>query len=199
MNPAANGSVISNPMSAGQPQTQERPMSSSQFQYGYQQPPQYNSPAMYPPQRGGFPSGGYQQPVQPQQIPPPQQQGYVDISLIQGLIEQYLQFYYNDEEIIRELERKNISAEMTSYILTKLREQNPNYFKAYEIRLTIKNQISRFNDLVQRHLVSSNPQQMEQQPQQPPQQFQQDMYQQDYTGVNYPSDAFQGDQPMGGL
>ena len=91
---------------------------------------QYQAQTMYP--------QGYPQPGQmaPQTMQPPG--NYMDFSYVQGLIEQYLQLYYTDEEIIAELEKKNISAETTTFLLKKLKEQNPQFFKAYEIRLTIK-------------------------------------------------------------
>ena len=83
------------------------------------------------------------------------------------------------------------------YILQKLREQNPNYFKAYQIRLAIKNQIARFNELIQRYLVTANAQ-----PDPAPMQQQQQGYQEMYPQDNYNPNMYQptftgGDQPMG--
>ena len=163
----------------------------AQPQYPQQQPPMYQQ--RYPPPQQ------YPQ-MPPQQPPPQQQQPVVDISALQLMIEQYLQFYYTDEEIIRELERKNISTEMTIYILQKLKEQNPNYFKAYQIRLTIKSQIARFNELIQRYLVTANSQpDAAQVPQQPPQPapYQQEMYQEGYNPNMYQNAYPGGDQNMG--
>ena len=144
-NPLTNWQTHMQPINPAAPTTTKSP----------NQPPNITSAP--PPINRGFPSeqpsypqypGQYQpqamyQPpyVQPSQMPPQtiQTQGnYVEFSYVQGLIEQYLQLYYTDEEIIAELEKKNISAETTTFLLKKLKEQNPQFFKAYEIRLTIK-------------------------------------------------------------
>ncbi|EKE41038.1 hypothetical protein ENUP19_0306G0010 [Entamoeba nuttalli] len=197
MNPNTNGSVISNSIS-----TPQQPIDRSHQQQRYQQPqyqtfPNQQVPVQYQGQPMYQPRVGYQSEyIQPQVQQP--QNNFIDIPTLQGLIEQYLQFYYTDDEIIRELEKKSIPTEMTIYILTKLKEQNPNYFKAYEIRLTIKGQIARFNELIQKHLTVSNTVQPETTPiqQVPQQQFTQDIYQENFGG-SYISGAYQGDQSMG--
>ncbi|ELP85035.1 hypothetical protein EIN_079770 [Entamoeba invadens IP1] len=83
-----------------------------------------------------------------QQIAPPQQQ--VGVYDVQSVIEQLLTFYFSYEEIVADLESKGVAQNLTLYILDQLKQQNPGYFTAYEIRVTVKNQIARFNDAFQR-------------------------------------------------
>lgn len=69
---------------------------------------------------------------------PTLQQGTSSMTDIQLAIESYFQLYYTDEEIAREMEKKNVPVETTMFILSSLKEQCPEYFKAYGIRLMIK-------------------------------------------------------------
>ncbi|KAL7713606.1 Uncharacterized protein QTN25_008807 [Entamoeba marina] len=202
MNPNQNQSN-SNPITSAPPPIDRN---AQQQQGGYQ-------PYNYQPVYQSYGQQPHQQQPQPQPQQPQQQmyqRGYnqqsmfgeqqssyqaqpltniSDVSYLQQLIEQYLQLYYTDDEIITELEKKNVAPETTLFILQKLKEQNPNYFKAYEIRLTIKSQINRFNLLIQRHMMTNSNNQNDQM-------FGQDMYN-EYG--SYASGPYQGDQSMGGM
>ena len=189
MNPNSNGSVVSNSITT---QPMERQSSYPNYMQ-YMQPSPYPT---YPPQQPMYQQRPYQQP----QYPPVQQQPMYEFSQIQIMIEQYLQFYYTNAEIAHQLEMKNVQKETTNYILEKLEEQNPEYFRAYRYRLRAKEQISRFSELIQRYTMIMN--QPEPQPQQqppPPQQYHQELYPENYGG-SYISGGFQGNEhSMGGL
>ncbi|EDR29990.1 hypothetical protein EDI_190490 [Entamoeba dispar SAW760] len=205
-NPPPNGSISSGPQQnttipersvQGQPlyQSYQGPSQPPQYQsYGQSQysgaPPMFQSHGNYPSYQSQ-PSVGIQQRVA-------SQQNVYDISYIQSNIEQYLQFYYTDDEIVRELEKKAVQRDTTLYILTKLKEQNPGYFKAYEFRLALKSQISRYNEIIQLYLATSAQQeQIPIQPQQPiTQQYPKDVYS-DYNGGSYISGPYGGDQSVG--
>ncbi|KAL9648975.1 hypothetical protein ABK040_008355 [Willaertia magna] len=72
------------------------------------------------------------------------------IKLVQQLIEQCLKLYLSKNETIDFLCRKyeNIEPGFISLMWSKLEQQNPDFFKAYNIRLQIKDQITTFNQLV---------------------------------------------------
>lgn len=83
-----------------------------------------------------------------------------DIQEVQNLIERCLQLYMNQTEVITALHRHSkIEPGFTSLVWQKLEQQNPEFFKAYNIRLRIKEQITAFNYLVsqQVQLVQKNP------------------------------------------
>ena len=186
MNPNSNGSVISNSITT-------QPMERHPSYPGYVQ---YMQPYQTYPQQPMY----QQRPYTQQPYPQMQQQPMIDFSQIQLMIEQYLQFYYTNAEIAHELEKKNVLKETTNYILEKLEEQNPDYFRAYGYRLRAKEQIARFTELIQRYTMMLT--QLEQQlqpPQQPPQHYHQEIYPENYGG-SYISGNYQGgEQSMGGL
>ncbi|ELP89428.1 alpha/beta-gliadin A-V precursor, putative [Entamoeba invadens IP1] len=103
---------------------------------------------------------------QPQQLgqQQPSQQPQFDTVLVKTLIEQYLQYYYNYQQIIYELEKKGISQDVTTYVLQILIAQNREYFIAYEIRVTLNDQIDRFNKFIRRHFQVAAQQVMQQPP-----------------------------------
>eukprot|EP01102_Stenamoeba_stenopodia_P004397 TRINITY_DN14709_c0_g1_i1.p1 TRINITY_DN14709_c0_g1~~TRINITY_DN14709_c0_g1_i1.p1 ORF type:complete len:244 (-),score=34.85 TRINITY_DN14709_c0_g1_i1:71-802(-) len=72
-----------------------------------------------------------------------------DIQVVQNLIERCLQLYMNQTEVITALHRHSkIEPGFTSLVWQKLEQQNPEFFKAYNVRLRIKEQITAFNYLV---------------------------------------------------
>ncbi|KAL7719884.1 Uncharacterized protein QTN25_003003 [Entamoeba marina] len=162
------------------PQYNEQPQ---QFMYQYGHPQPYNGQSGQP----GQPGEQIQQQVQ-RQAPQPQQHPY-DYPAMQQMIEGYLQLYYTDEEIITEMKKSGISAESTMFLLQKLKEQNPNYFKAYEIRLIIKSQINKFNQLIQRHMMANSTNQNDPM-------VSQEMYN-EYG--SFSSAPYRNDQSMGGM
>ncbi|CAB4302008.1 unnamed protein product [Prunus armeniaca] len=79
-----------------------------------------------------------------------------DIEVVQNLIERCLQLYMNRNEVINTLlDRARIEPGFTSLVLQKLEEENAEFFKAYYIRLKLKNQIVLYNRLLEQqyHLM----------------------------------------------
>lgn len=73
-----------------------------------------------------------------------------DIQLVQNLIERCLQLYMNRVEVINTLlNQAKIEPGFTGLVWQKLEEQNPDFFKAYYVRLKLKKQIMVFNDLLE--------------------------------------------------
>ncbi|KAL2478697.1 hypothetical protein Fot_47711 [Forsythia ovata] len=79
-----------------------------------------------------------------------------DIELVQNLIERCLQLYMNRDEVVKTLlNRARIDPGFTTLVWQKLEEENPEFFRAYYIRLKLKKQIILFNHLLdhQYHLM----------------------------------------------
>lgn len=75
-----------------------------------------------------------------------------DIQQVQNLIERCLQLYMNQAEVVNTLlNQAKIEPGFTGLVWQKLEEQNPDFFKAYYTRLTVKQQITKFNQLLQQH------------------------------------------------
>lgn len=76
-----------------------------------------------------------------------------DIQQVQNLIERCLQLYMNQTEVVNTLlNQAKIEPGFTGLVWQKLEEQNPDFFKAYYTRLTVKQQITKFNQLLQQHV-----------------------------------------------
>ncbi|XP_075488528.1 uncharacterized protein LOC142527570 isoform X2 [Primulina tabacum] len=72
-----------------------------------------------------------------------------DIELVQNLIERCLQLYMNKDVVVKTLlNRARIDPRFTNLVWQKLEEENPNFFRAYYIRLKLKKQIISFNNLL---------------------------------------------------
>ncbi|XP_073027977.1 uncharacterized protein [Primulina eburnea] len=72
-----------------------------------------------------------------------------DIELVQNLIERCLQLYMNKNVVVKTLlNRARIDPRFTNLVWQKLEEENPNFFRAYYIRLKLKQQIISFNNLL---------------------------------------------------
>lgn len=75
-----------------------------------------------------------------------------DIQLVQNLIERCLQLYMNRAEVISTLlNQAKIEPGFTGLVWQKLEEQNPDFFKAYYVRLKLKRQIMIFNHFLEQH------------------------------------------------
>ncbi|CAL9119422.1 unnamed protein product [Musa textilis] len=73
-----------------------------------------------------------------------------DIELVQNLIERCLQLYMNRGEVVKTLsDRARIEPGFTTLVWKKLEEENPDFFRAYYIRLKLKKQIILFNHLLE--------------------------------------------------
>ncbi|CAH8368473.1 unnamed protein product [Eruca vesicaria subsp. sativa] len=73
-----------------------------------------------------------------------------DIELVQNLIERCIQLYMNKDEVVKTLlTRARIEPGFTSLVWQKLEEGNPEFFRAYYIRLKLKKQIVVFNQLLE--------------------------------------------------
>ncbi|XP_047086243.1 uncharacterized protein LOC124697737 isoform X1 [Lolium rigidum] len=73
-----------------------------------------------------------------------------DIQLVQNLIERCLQLYMSQKEVVHTLSHEaKIEPSFTQLVWQKLEEENPEFFKAYYLRLMLKNQITAFNKLLE--------------------------------------------------
>lgn len=73
-----------------------------------------------------------------------------DIQLVQDLIERCLQLYMNQQEVVQTLlAQAKIEPGFTELVWQKLEEENRDFFKAYNLRLLVKQQIIVFNKLVE--------------------------------------------------
>lgn len=76
-----------------------------------------------------------------------------DIQLVQNLIERCLQLYMNQKEVVDTLlYQAKIEPGFTELVWQKLEEENQEFFKAYHVRLLLKNQILVFNELLKRQV-----------------------------------------------
>ncbi|XP_058079728.1 uncharacterized protein LOC131227910 isoform X2 [Magnolia sinica] len=76
-----------------------------------------------------------------------------DIQLVQNLIERCLQLYMNQKEVVDTLlVQARIEPGFTELVWQKLEEENRDFFKAYHVRLMLKNQIMIFNKLLEQQV-----------------------------------------------
>ncbi|WOL13038.1 hypothetical protein Cni_G21807 [Canna indica] len=76
-----------------------------------------------------------------------------DIQLVQNLIERCLQLYMNQNEVVHTLSfQAKIEPSFTELVWQKLEEENHEFFKAYHVRLILKNQILVFNKLLEKQV-----------------------------------------------
>ncbi|XP_076939576.1 uncharacterized protein LOC143608414 [Bidens hawaiensis] len=72
-----------------------------------------------------------------------------DLQLVQHLIERCIQLYMNQNEVVATLQQQaKIEPTFTKLVWQKLEEENQVFFKQYHIRLILKDQILRFNELL---------------------------------------------------
>mmetsp|Transcript_6021 Transcript_6021/g.16040 ORF Transcript_6021/g.16040 Transcript_6021/m.16040 type:complete len:273 (-) Transcript_6021:466-1284(-) len=79
-----------------------------------------------------------------------------DVVLVQSMIERCLQHYMTRADVVQTLHNQaKIEPGFTSLVWQKLEDQNPDFFKAYYLRLKLKDQVIMFNYLVeqQMHMV----------------------------------------------
>ncbi|KAG0474055.1 hypothetical protein HPP92_015912 [Vanilla planifolia] len=80
-----------------------------------------------------------------------------DIQLVQNLIERCLQLYMNQREVVDTLlYQAKIEPGFTELVWQKLEEENQDFFKAYNVRLMLKNQIVVFNKLLEKQVELMN-------------------------------------------
>lgn len=76
-----------------------------------------------------------------------------DIQLVQNLIERCLQLYMSQKEVVNTLlVQAKIEPGFTELVWQKLEEENREFFKAYRLRLIVKDQIELFNRLLERQV-----------------------------------------------
>ncbi|KAM7271586.1 hypothetical protein ACFE04_030800 [Oxalis oulophora] len=76
-----------------------------------------------------------------------------DIQLVQNLIERCLQLYMNQKEVVDTLlAQAKIEPGFTELVWKKLEEENREFFKAYYLRLMVKQQIVEFNKLLEQQV-----------------------------------------------
>ncbi|KAJ3705416.1 hypothetical protein LUZ61_009121 [Rhynchospora tenuis] len=94
-------------------------------------------------------SGGELPKVTRQDIQLVSDHGYESLTEVQNLIERCLQLYMNQKEVIETLLlQAKIEPGFTELVWQKLEEENRDFFKAYYVRLMLKNQIMVFNRLL---------------------------------------------------
>ncbi|XP_050382614.1 uncharacterized protein LOC126799450 isoform X2 [Argentina anserina] len=73
-----------------------------------------------------------------------------DIQLVQNLIERCLQLYMNQKEVVDTLlDQAKIEPGFTELVWQKLEEENREFFRAYYLRLMVKQQIIEYNRLLE--------------------------------------------------
>ncbi|KAG6411075.1 hypothetical protein SASPL_129149 [Salvia splendens] len=76
-----------------------------------------------------------------------------DIQMVQTLIERCLQLYMSEKEVVNTLSHQaKIEPGFTEIVWRKLESENQRFFRAYHLRLILKDQILRFNQLLQRQV-----------------------------------------------
>ncbi|KAL7169193.1 hypothetical protein ACSBR2_034269 [Camellia fascicularis] len=76
-----------------------------------------------------------------------------DIQLVQNLIERCLQLYMSQKEVVDTLlVQAKIEPDFTELVWQKLEDENRDFFKAYYLRLIVKDQIMQFNRLLQKQI-----------------------------------------------
>ncbi|GFP92895.1 hypothetical protein PHJA_001433800 [Phtheirospermum japonicum] len=76
-----------------------------------------------------------------------------DIQLVQNLIERCLQLYMSEKEVVSTfLIQAKIEPGFTELVWQKLEAENEDFFRAYHMRLVVKDQIMRFNQLLERQV-----------------------------------------------
>ncbi|PIN18315.1 Angiotensin-converting enzyme 2 [Handroanthus impetiginosus] len=76
-----------------------------------------------------------------------------DIQLVQNLIERCLQLYMSQREVMSTLlHQAKIEPGFTELVWQKLEAENQEFFRAYHLRLIVKDQILRFNQLLERQV-----------------------------------------------
>ncbi|KAF5747949.1 hypothetical protein HS088_TW05G00680 [Tripterygium wilfordii] len=76
-----------------------------------------------------------------------------DIQLVQNLIERCLQLYMNQKEVVETLlVQAKIEPGFTELVWQKLEEENQDFFRAYYLRLMVKDQIIKFNKLLEQQV-----------------------------------------------
>eukprot|EP01101_Sappina_pedata_P001092 TRINITY_DN11201_c0_g1_i1.p1 TRINITY_DN11201_c0_g1~~TRINITY_DN11201_c0_g1_i1.p1 ORF type:complete len:264 (+),score=71.80 TRINITY_DN11201_c0_g1_i1:25-792(+) len=92
-----------------------------------------------------------------------------EIQIISDIIKKSLEKYMTFDDIVTQITTQiSIDSSFTLFLLTKLKKENPQFFKAYEIRVQLQNQINEFNYLMtQQRLMrdmSQNPSQSAENP-----------------------------------
>ncbi|KAK7244450.1 hypothetical protein RIF29_39272 [Crotalaria pallida] len=76
-----------------------------------------------------------------------------DIQLVQNLIERCLQLYMSQAEVVETLlNQAKIEPGFTELVWQKLEEENQEFFRAYYLRLMVKQQIQEFNRLLEQQV-----------------------------------------------
>ncbi|KAF5827115.1 hypothetical protein DUNSADRAFT_1311 [Dunaliella salina] len=77
-----------------------------------------------------------------------------DVVLVQSMIERCLQHYMTRAEVVQTLHTQaKVEPGFTSLVWQKLEDQNPDFFKAYYLRLKLKDQVIMFNYLVEQQML----------------------------------------------
>ncbi|XP_041996830.1 uncharacterized protein LOC121746936 isoform X1 [Salvia splendens] len=76
-----------------------------------------------------------------------------DIHVVQNLIERCLKLYMSHREVVHTLyHQAKIEPGFTELVWQKLEAENQEFFRAYDMKLTVKDQILRFNEMLEKQV-----------------------------------------------
>ncbi|KAL1546857.1 hypothetical protein AAHA92_23402 [Salvia divinorum] len=77
----------------------------------------------------------------------------VKVLLVQGLIERCIQLYKNESEIVDYLlHNAKIEPDFTKLVWQRLEKESPKFFNAYHLRMVLRAQIRRYNELFEKQV-----------------------------------------------
>ncbi|CAO2822308.1 unnamed protein product [Amaranthus hypochondriacus] len=77
-----------------------------------------------------------------------------DLQMVKNLIERCLQLHMSRKEVVSVLSREaNVMPSITELLWQRLEEENQEFFEVYHIRLALKEQIQRFNELLKQQAM----------------------------------------------
>lgn len=75
-----------------------------------------------------------------------------DVRRVQTLLERCLRLYMSKEEIVRDLDvHAHVDAAFTHLVWDRMERSNPKFFEAYDVAVKFKDQVIRYNALVNRY------------------------------------------------
>ena len=75
-----------------------------------------------------------------------------DVRRVQTLLERCLRLYMSKEEIVRDLDvHARVDAAFTHLVWDRMERSNPTFFEAYDVAVKFKDQVIRYNALVNRY------------------------------------------------
>lgn len=80
--------------------------------------------------------------------------GNQDLQVVKNLIERCIQLYMSKKEVVSVLSSEaNVAPAVTELLWQRLEEENREFFEVYHIKLALKEQVHRFNELLKQQAV----------------------------------------------